>query len=96
MVSKEQKQRYDRNAELYKILANPIRLEILDILKRGETSVADLIKELKLRKANVSQHLSLLRYANLIEPRREGLTVYYKLTQLKILEANKIIEKVKG
>jgi ArsR family transcriptional regulator, virulence genes transcriptional regulator len=92
--SKEDKQKYIRNSEIYKVLANPIRLQILDILKKGETSVADIIKELNLRKANVSQHLSLLRYASLIIPRRDGLTVYYKMTQPKVLDANKIIEKL--
>jgi len=94
LVSNNRKLKYNRNAEIYKVLANPIRLQILDILKKGETSVADIIKELDLRKANVSQHLSLLRYANLIASRRDGLTVFYKLTQPKVLETNKIIEKL--
>jgi ArsR family transcriptional regulator len=86
MISKEQTKKYSEKAEVYKVLANPIRLRIIDVLKKGETSVADLIVVLKLRKAIVSQHLSLLRYANLIAPRREGLTVYYKLTQTKPLK----------
>ena len=95
-VSKEDKKKYEQKAEIYKILANPIRLEILDMLKKGETAVADLIEALDLRKANVSQHLSLLRHANIIAPRRQGLTVFYRLAQPKILEANKTIEKIKS
>ncbi len=50
---------YDKNANIYKILANPKRLEILNILKTGETSVESLLKITKLSKANLSQHLAL-------------------------------------
>lgn len=95
MVSKDKKQNFENYAEVFKVLSNSIRLEILNILKKGETSVSDLISILKLRKANVSQHLTLLRYADLIESRRQGLMIFYKLKQPKILEVIKDLEKIK-
>ncbi|MFA6364985.1 MAG: metalloregulator ArsR/SmtB family transcription factor [Candidatus Paceibacterota bacterium] len=68
-----------RIADLYKTLSNPKRVAILDLLMKGEISVDDISKKLKLPKTNVSQHLSHLRLAGLVKPRRDGLRVYYKL-----------------
>lgn len=79
------KDTYKKNAEVYKILANPIRLEILNVLKSGECSVDKLTKILGLRKANVSQHLALLRHTKLVTQRKNGLGVYYSIVDPKII-----------
>lgn len=82
---------YERNAEIYKLLANSKRLEILNILKVQEMSVEGLIRLLSLSKANVSQHLALLRHAKLVMVRRSGLNAYYRISDPKIVEPCRIL-----
>jgi len=85
---------YNRNAEIYKVLANPIRLEILNTIKYQETSVEDLVDMLQLKKANVSQHLAMLRHARLVSTRREGLNIYYRIIDPRIIEPCRILKEV--
>lgn len=85
---------YRKNAETYKILANPKRLEILNLLREQEMSVEDLVKTLGISKANVSQHLALLRHADLVTVRREGLNGYYNIVDPRIVEPCRILHKL--
>lgn len=85
---------YRRNAETYKILANPKRLEILNLLREQEMSVEDLVKTLGISKANVSQHLALLRHADLVTVRREGLNGYYNIIDPRIVEPCRILHQL--
>ncbi len=82
---------YERNAVTYKILANPKRLEILNLLREQEMSVDQLIKTLGVPKANVSQHLALLRHARLVTVRRSGLNGYYNIIDPRIVEPCRIL-----
>ena len=91
MKSPFPKATYQRNAEMYKILANPKRLEILNMLKIKELSVEQLVKSLGIRKANISQHLSILRHARLVTVRRKGLNVYYKISDPRIVAPCRIL-----
>jgi rhodanese-related sulfurtransferase/DNA-binding transcriptional ArsR family regulator len=70
---------YGEFARIGKALANPHRLEFLDLLAQREWSVEDLARETRLSVANASQHLQVLRGAQLVESRRDGLRVYYRL-----------------
>lgn len=94
MKSSFPKTTYERNAHIYKILANPKRLEILNLLKNRELGVEELIKALRRPKANVSQHLTLLRYARLVTVRRNGLHAYYKIADPKIVEPCRILHNL--
>ncbi len=85
---------YERNAGIYKLLANPKRLEILNLIKNRELPVEEIVKALKLPKANVSQHLAVLRYARLVTMRRSGLNVYYKISDPKIVEPCRILHEL--
>jgi ArsR family transcriptional regulator len=85
------KETYERNAEIYKILANPKRLEILNILKSNEISVDNLAREINIRKANLSQHLALLRHTRLVKIRRDGKRIFYSIVDPKIVEPCKIL-----
>ena len=91
MKSPFPKQVYEKNAEIYKILANSKRLEILNILKLREQPVEGLVKMLGIPKANLSQHLALLRHARLVTVRRNGLNAYYKISNPKIVEPCRIL-----
>jgi ArsR family transcriptional regulator len=86
---------YDKNANIYKILANPKRLEILNILKFKETGVEDLLKMIGLSKANLSQHLALMRHNGLVQTRREGLNVFYRIIDPRIVEPCKILHDLR-
>ncbi len=85
---------YERNAEIYKILANSKRLEILNLLREQEMSVEQLIKTLGIAKANVSQHLALLRHAKLVTVRRNGLNGFYNIIDPRIVEPCRILHQL--
>src|SRR5687768_1455013 len=77
---------YDQFARVGKAVANPHRLELLDLLAQGERSVEDLAQQAALPIANASQHLQALRRAALVEVRREGPYAYYRLADNRVLQ----------
>jgi len=87
---------YQKNAHIYKILANSKRLEVLNILKKGETSVEDLLEVTGMSKANLSQHLALLRHNGLVQTRKSGLNVSYRIVDPRIVEPCKILHGLRG
>jgi rhodanese-related sulfurtransferase len=71
---------YEQFARVGKALANPARLELLDLLAQGERPVEELAREAGgLSVANASAHLQVLHRAHLVDSRKEGLRVYYRL-----------------
>jgi rhodanese-related sulfurtransferase len=70
---------YEQFARLVKAMANPHRLEIIDLLAQGERTVEELAKETSLSISNASQHLQTLRSTQLVEVRRDGLYAFYRL-----------------
>jgi rhodanese-related sulfurtransferase len=72
-------QLYAQFARIGKAIASPQRLELLDLLAQGERTVEDLAHEASLAIANASQHLQVLRQAHLVEARKDGVYVYYRL-----------------
>ena len=66
-------------AERFRALAEPVRLHIMQALRRGEKTVGELVGETGLGTANVSKHLQLLHGAGFVTRRKEGLYVYYGL-----------------
>ena len=85
---------FQMHAEVCKSMANPTRLKIINLLREGEKSVEELRKRLKLPKANLSQHLSILRQRRIVSARREGLNVYYECASQKMLKACEILREV--
>lgn len=72
-------QLYEQFARVGKALASPHRLELLDVLMQCERTVESLAQETGMSIANASQHLQVLRAARLVETRREGTSIYYRL-----------------
>ncbi len=70
---------YDQFSRIGKALGNARRLELLDLLVQGEHSVETLAKETNMSVANTSQHLKHLRSTKLVESRRDGVKIYYRL-----------------
>ena len=75
---------YEQFARVGKAVANPHRLELLDLLAQGERRVEDLAREANLPIANASQHLQALRRARLVEARRQGTSIYYRLADERV------------
>ena len=85
---------FELHAELCKTLADPKRLKVLYLLGDGEKSVSELTKQMNLRQANISQHLSVLRQKGVVESRKKGTTVFYKIAFPKMVKAGNIIRDV--
>jgi DNA-binding transcriptional ArsR family regulator/rhodanese-related sulfurtransferase len=81
-------------ARIAKAIANPHRLELVDLLAQGERSVEELAKEATLSIANASQHLQALREAHLITARKEGLRVYYRLADTSVYRLVQLLREI--
>lgn len=95
-VSEAALERYRLHAEVCRVLADPKRLMLLDALRSGERSVGELAAAMGLALPNVSQHLGVLRGAGLVEGRRAGTTIRYRLSEPAIVEACDVIQRIVG
>ncbi len=91
---KDKEEIYKIHADLCQMLSNPTRLKILEELKDGEKTVSDLVSEVGVRQANLSQHLAELRKRNLVKNRRDGANVYYKVAYPEVVEACNLMREV--
>jgi len=82
---------YGQLARLGRALSSPHRLEMLELLAQSERTVESLSTEIGLSLANASQHLQALRQAALVESRKDGLFVYYRLADPDVFELSKVI-----
>jgi ArsR family transcriptional regulator, virulence genes transcriptional regulator len=85
---------FEMQCDICKALGHPLRLAIVDRLHSGETSAADLIDVLELSKANLSKHMSLLAHGGIVESRREGRQLFYRLTDPEIHKACAIMRSI--
>lgn len=69
----------DLIAQRFKVLSEPTRLRILNALRDGEKTVTELVEETGAGQANISKHLGLLHRYGMVERRKEGLNVYYRI-----------------
>ena len=95
MISRADSDR-NRAAAIARALADPKRLCVVERLADGERSVSDLSRDIGCQVPNMSQHLSVLRSAGLVVSRREGSTVFYRLTDTRVLEAYRLLQQVAG
>ncbi len=85
---------YELHADLCKIFSNAKRLEIINSLNDKEMSAGELIEKIGLSKANLSQHMGVLRSKGVILARREGVNIYYRIANPKIVQACHLIREV--
>jgi rhodanese-related sulfurtransferase len=85
---------YGQFARIGKALSSPHRLEILELLAQSERAVDSLATEIGLSLANTSQHLQALRQAALVESRKDGLFVYYRLAGAEVFELLRVLRTV--
>ena len=93
-ATEEREKGYQRTAVVGKALADPKRLCVLESLSAGELSVSELAGRVACQVPNMSQHLAVLRSAGLVTTRREGSTVFYRLTDPKVLEAYQLLQSI--
>ncbi|MGD8405018.1 MAG: metalloregulator ArsR/SmtB family transcription factor [Anaerolineales bacterium] len=73
-------------ANFFKTLAHPARLAILSVLREGEQCVCHIEAMLKLRQAYISQHLKVLKDAEIVTDRRDGWNMYYRVSRPEVFE----------
>jgi len=79
-----------------KALSDPIRREILNLLKKGRMSAGDIVDHFSVTGASISRHLSVLKDADLIRDKREGKFIYYELNASVLEEIMLFIADLKG
>ena len=79
MLNKKKQLLFEKQAGIVKAIAHPLRIAVLDFLKDGEQCVFDIAQHLGSERSNVSRHLSVMISAGVLEHRKEGLKVIYKL-----------------
>jgi ArsR family transcriptional regulator len=85
---------FELHAEFCKIVANPIRLQIIALLKTGELPVGKLAEATGSSLANISQHLRILRGHNVVRTRRDGRIIYYRLRDPRLVEACELTRSI--
>ena len=87
-------QPFEAQAQMLKVLTHPARLAILNILQDGEHCVCHMEAHLGLRQAYISQQLMVLREAGLIQDRRDGWNVFYRVTEPRIFTVLSAVEQM--
>ena len=77
---------HEVKASLFRVLGHPARVRILELLRDGERSVGALQAELGLDSGGTSQHLAALRRIGLVESRRDGTSVYYRVDDERVFD----------
>jgi ArsR family transcriptional regulator len=85
---------YQAKAEFFKTLGHPARIRVLELLSEREHAVAEMLPEVGIEAANLSQQLAVLRRAGLVVTRKEGSTVYYSLTSPHVAELLRVARQI--
>ena len=70
---------FEKQAEIAKAVAHPLRIAVIDFLKDGEKCVCDIAEHVESERSNVSRHLGVMVSAGVLSCRKEGLKVFYSL-----------------
>lgn len=85
---------YQLKAEFFKTLGHPVRIRVLELLSEREHAVSEMLAEVGVEPAHLSQQLAVLRRASLVTSRREGSSVYYSLTSPQVAELLKVARAI--
>ncbi|MEV8530225.1 MULTISPECIES: metalloregulator ArsR/SmtB family transcription factor [unclassified Streptomyces] len=85
---------YQLKAEFFKTLGHPVRIRVLELLSVREQAVSEMLPEVGVEAAHLSQQLAVLRRANLVTSRREGSTVYYTLASPQVAELLRVARSI--
>jgi ArsR family transcriptional regulator len=87
---------YQLKAEFFKTLSHPIRIRVLELLSERERAVAELLPEIGVEPAHLSQQLAVLRRARLVTARRDGTSVIYSLTSPEVSDLLTVARHILG
>lgn len=85
---------FDLHADLFKSMSHPRRLEIIQLLRDQELPVTDIHTMLDLPQANISQHLKVLRDSGVVESRKDGKQIFYKIADHKFIKACDLFREI--
>ncbi len=85
---------YRMKADFFKTLGHPARIRVLELLSEREHTVAEMLPEVDVEPANLSQQLAILRRTGLVTARREGLSVTYALTSPQVAELLRVAREI--
>lgn len=85
---------YQLKADFFKTLGHPARIRVLELLSDREHAVAEMLPEVGIEAAHLSQQLAVLRRANLVTSRKEGSTVYYSLTSPHVADLLAVARRI--
>ncbi|MFE0517303.1 ArsR/SmtB family transcription factor [Streptomyces sp. NPDC058964] len=85
---------YQLKAEFFKTLGHPARIRVLELLSEREHAVGEMLPEVGIEPAHLSQQLAVLRRANLVRTRKEGLNVYYSLASPHVAELLRVARTI--
>ncbi|MGW1053610.1 ArsR/SmtB family transcription factor [Streptomyces sp. NPDC001118] len=85
---------YQLKAEFFKTLGHPARIRVLELLSEREHAVAEMLPEVGIEPAHLSQQLAVLRRANLVRTRKEGSNVYYSLASPEVAELLRVARSI--
>jgi len=94
MLSKRKQLLFEKQAAIAKAIAHPLRIAVVNFLQDGEQCVCDIAEHIGSERSNVSRHLSVMANAGLLEYRKEGLKVIYRLKTPCILEFFSCVSRV--
>ncbi|HUT29411.1 MAG TPA: metalloregulator ArsR/SmtB family transcription factor [Sedimentisphaerales bacterium] len=86
MLTEKNQLLFEKQAEIVKAIAHPLRIAIVDFLKDGEQCVCDIAEHVGSERSNVSRHLSVMVAAGVLDYRKQGLKVIYRLKTPCILD----------
>ncbi len=81
----ESEQVFELAAELFRVMSAPMRLKIISSLCNGEKNVGQLLEEINTTQPNMSQHLNTLYQAGVLGRRREGVQIYYRIINDRVV-----------
>jgi ArsR family transcriptional regulator len=85
---------YAVKAEFFRVIGHPVRVRILELLRDGERSVGELQAELRLDSSGTSQHLGVLRRQGVLESRKEGTSVYYRVRDPRTFQLLEVARQI--
>jgi len=94
MLNRQKKMLFEKQAEIAKAIAHPLRIAIIDFLKDGEQCVCDIAEFVGSERSNVSRHLSVMVNAGVLDYQKEGLKVIYRLKCICILDFFSCVTRV--
>lgn len=79
MIDDKKARLFERQAEIAKAVAHPLRIAVIDFLKDGERCVCDIAERVGSERSNISRHLAVMVHAGVLTCRKDGLKVFYSL-----------------